>query len=248
MCNEEPCAAAVLEELLAGIDSQRFVVAVGVNNSSDRTAEIARQYPVVVAETAARGYGYGCAAAMEAVAAAHDDIDAYVFFAGDGASDPRDVPALLRAYEAGYQLVLGSRTRSRANRATMRFSHVLANHLLALWCKLLSGRTFSDLAPLRLIDRRLFQTIAPREMTFGWTIESQVAAALLGASICEVPASERRRLAGVQKVSGVRWRQTAMIGCAIAAAGWRTRRRFAARAWQSSTDHAEALLPETGNA
>jgi hypothetical protein len=47
----------------------------------------------------------------------------------------------------------------------------------------------------------LFEAIAPREMTFGWTIEAQVGAAMLGASICEVPAHERRRIAGEQKVS-----------------------------------------------
>jgi hypothetical protein len=248
MCNEEPCAAAVLEELLREVDPQRFVVAIGVNDSSDRTAEIARRYPVMVAETTVRGYGHGCAAAIQAVAAAHEDIDAYLFVAGDGASDPCDIALLVRAYEAGHQLVLGTRTTLRTNRATMRFSHLLANRALALWCAVLSGRRFSDLAPLRLIDRRLFETIAPREMTYGWTIEAQVAAALLGASICEVTARERRRLAGQQKVSGVMWRQTAEIGCRIAAAGWRTRSRFAAGLRRSPTAAAEALFPETGSA
>jgi hypothetical protein len=136
----------------------------------------------------------------------------------------------------------------RANWATMRFSHVLANRALALWCGVLTGRRFSDLAPLRLIERRLFEMIAPREMTFGWTIESQVAAALLGASICEVRGTERPRLAGEQKVSGVRWRQTAAIGCAIAAAGWRTRSRFAAQVRRPQNATPDALWREAGSA
>jgi hypothetical protein len=63
-------------------------------------------------------------------------------------------------------------------------------------------------------------------MTYGWTIEPQIAAARLGAPICEVTASERPRLAGRQKVSGVTWRRTFAIGCRILAAGWRARARF----------------------
>jgi hypothetical protein len=94
---------------------------------------------------------------------------------------------------------------------------------------LLVGRWFKDLAPLRLIDRELFEAIAPREKTFGWTIEPQIGAARLGAAMCEVPASERPRLAGVQKVSGVTWWRTFSIGCRILIAGLRARARFRRR-------------------
>ncbi len=77
-----------------------------------------------------------------------------------------------------------------------------------------------------MISRRLFEKIAPQEMTFGWTIEAQIAAAKLGATICEIPVHERRRIAGQQKVSGVTWQRTLSIGCQIVAAGYRTRRIF----------------------
>jgi glycosyltransferase involved in cell wall biosynthesis len=223
-CNEEPCLGPVLDELLAAIDPEKFVVAVGVNASSDRTAEIARSRGVWVAETSQRGYGYGCQSAIDLLVA--PQVRAYIFFAGDGASDPRDLNRLVEAYEQGHVFVLGARTGQLRNWRTMHFSHVIANFAVALWCGLLAGRWFKDLAPLRLIDRRLFEAIAPREMTFGWTIEPQIAAARLGASIREVPASERPRLAGTQKVSGVTWRRTFAIGCRILAAGWRARLRF----------------------
>lgn len=225
-CNEEPCLALVLEELLRVIDSRKFAVAVGVNGSTDRTAAVARSYPVIVAETEACGYGFGCQAAIEALIREHPSIEAFVFFAADGASDPLDVARLAAAFEQGYAIVLGARTMSRQNWRTMNLSHVFANFALGLWCGLLTRRWFSDLAPHRLIERRLFESIAPREMTFGWTVEAQIAAALLGARIVEVPAHERERLAGEQKVSGVTWRRTFLIGCRIVAAGWRTRIRF----------------------
>ena len=225
-CNEEVCIGPVLEELLTVVDPEKYVIAVGVNNSSDRTAEIAREYPVYVAETAARGYGYGCQEAIDAVTSAEPAVGAYVFFAGDGASDPHDLARVAAAHEQGYAMVLGARTTRRSNWRAMSFPHVLANVSLGGWCGLLTGRWFWDLAPLRLIERSLFETLAPQEMTFGWTIEAQVGAAMRGATICEVAAHERARLGGEQKVSGVTWRRTFSIGCRILAAGWRARRRF----------------------
>jgi len=53
-CDESACIGPVLDELLGTVDPDKFVVAVGVNGSSDATAEIARQRPVLVAETKRR--------------------------------------------------------------------------------------------------------------------------------------------------------------------------------------------------
>ena len=241
-CDEEACIGSVLAELLAQLDPAEFVVAVGVNGSSDRTAEIARGFRVLVAETSSRGYGHGCMAAIGLLAQVHPSVTAYIFFAGDGASDPRDVPALVAAYDRGHEMVLGARTRLRSNWRTMTCSHVLANFALAGWCGMLTSRRFTDLAPLRLIARNLFEQIDPREMTFGWTIEAQIAAAMLDARIFEVPARERRRIAGAQKVSGVTWRRTFSIGCRILAAGGRARLRYRRRP-QASCVEPELVTP-----
>ncbi len=245
VCHEAACIARVLEELLAEIDPAIFAVGVGVNDSSDETAAIARRYPVVVAETPARGYGYGCQAAIAALQRTNPALSAYIFFAGDGASEPRDLAALVAAQAQGYAMVLGGRTTRLSNWPTMSFSHVLANFALGSWCGVLTGRWFKDLGPLRLIDRRLFETLALREMTFGWTIEAQIGAAMLGVPICEVLAHERKRLGGEQKVSGVTWRRTFSIGCRILAAGWRTRRRYAGHAGRSLALPSRVFVGET---
>jgi len=225
-CDEAACIGRVLDEFLRAVDPEKFVLAVGVNGSSDDTAEIARQRPVLVAESAQRGYGHGCRAAIDLTNNLFSSIRAYIFCAGDGATDPRDLGRLAGAFEQGYDFVLGSRTRRLRNWRTMTLGHIIANAGLGLWCGILGGRCFSDLGPLRVISRPLFEKIAPREMTFGWTIEAQIAAAKLHAAICEVPVTERQRIAGRQKVSGVSWRQTFSIGCKIVAAGYRTRRDF----------------------
>ena len=228
-CDEEECIGRVLDELSGTIDPEEFVIVVGVNGSSDRTAEVARGRGVLVAETKELGYGHGCQSAIDLVAATVPSLRAYIFLAGDGASDPHDVRKLVAAYEQGYGFVLGARTGQVSNWRAMRFSHVIANFTLALWCVVLTRRWFTDLAPLRLIERELFEAIAPQEKTFGWTIEAQVGAARLGAAICEVAAGERPRLAGKQKVSGVTWRRTFAIGCRILVAGFRARSRFQRR-------------------
>ena len=108
----------------------------------------------------------------------------------------------------------------------MTLRHVIANTGLGLYAGLLGGRLFSDLGPLRVVSRTLFERIALQEMTFGWTIEAQIAAAKLGATICELPVHERSRIAGEQKVSGVSWQRTFLIGGRIVVAGFRTWRGF----------------------
>lgn len=232
-CHEEQTIGLVLDELAAALrTSDGWIVAVGVNGSApgaDRTAELARSHPLrpLVAETPARGYGYGCQAAIERVTAVGFTPSAYVFFATDGANDPRDLYRLLASYRAGFDFVLGCRTvpGRNDNRQAMGWTHVLANRLLGGWCGLLTGRVFRDLGPLRLIERRLFERLDLCEWTYGWTIEAQVMAVRLGALVVEVPVRERARLAGQQKVSKVNWQQTLSIGWHIALAGWRARRR-----------------------
>ena len=232
-CHEEETIGPVLDELRDKLDRRwKWIVAVGVNGSPtgvDRTADLARRHPLrpVVAETPARGYGFGCQAVIDRLEETGVSVDAFIFFAADGANDPSDLSPLLAAYERGNDFVLGCRTglRRRGNTGVMGWSHLLANRLLGAWCGLLTRRWFHDIGPLRLIERELFHRLRLREWTFGWTIEAQVVASRLDARMTEVPVRERPRLAGEQKVSKVSWRRTLSIGWQIALAGWRASRR-----------------------
>jgi glycosyltransferase involved in cell wall biosynthesis len=223
-CNEEASLGGVLAELRATLDSiGRFVVAVGVNGTNDQTADIARKAGVVVGETGQRGYGHGCQAAIDALKAHGHAVDALIFYAADGANYPRDIPALIAGYEQGADFVTGSRTRRIANWRAMNLHYIGANLLFGTWVGLLTGRFYSDLGPLRLIESHLFEAMRLQEWTFGWTIEAQVRASQVGASSREVPVTERERIAGEQKVSRVSALHTARIGFAILQAGWRCR-------------------------
>ena len=225
-CDEEACIGPVLTELRSVVDPQQCVICVGVNGTSDATAMIAREHGAIVAETAERGYGHGCQAAIEALERERVPVAAYIFFAADGANDPRDIAALIAEHQRGADMVLGCRTRTPGNWTRKNFHYVIANTIFGVVCGLLTGRFFSDLGPLRLIERRLFFVLQLREWTYGWTIEAQIRAALLGAVfISEVPVRERQRIAGAQKVSHVSWRRTFSVGVQIIAAAFRTRFR-----------------------
>lgn len=220
--NEEPCLAQVIAELRAVIGDE-IPVAVGVNASTDRTADIARSAGALVAETDLAGYGHGCRAAVDLLNATRP-VGSYIFFAGDGADDPRDIAALMTEQQRGAEMVLGCRTTRRTNWNLMNWHYVVANRAFGLLCGILTGRRFADLGPLRLIERQLFQKMDLREWTYGWTIEAQIRGVLLGARIVEIPVTYRQRLAGEQKVSHVSTVQTLCVAGQIVAAAVRTRR------------------------
>ena len=63
-CDEELCLGAVLVELRAALVGHSHLIAVGVNGSTDRTAEVARAHGALVAETAAQRPGAPCQMAV----------------------------------------------------------------------------------------------------------------------------------------------------------------------------------------
>ncbi|MEM1296075.1 MAG: glycosyltransferase family 2 protein [Verrucomicrobiota bacterium] len=223
--NEEECLGAVLDELRNEWPGQSsFEIAVGLNGTTDLSGEIASQRGAIVGQTDHRGYGHGCMAAIDAFRDEGIGVDAYIFFAGDGASDPEDLKLLIDRFEAGNQLVLGTRTTSCRNwRRPWRRG--LANLVLGAWATLLSGHVYADLGPHRIIDRNLFEKMDQKELTWGWTIEQQILAPKLGAKISSVRVGERSRIAGVQKISGVSLKQTLKIGWEIFKAGFRSAKR-----------------------
>ena len=222
--NEAECLGEVLSELKKVLGDQlgsRVTIAVGLNGCTDRSRQIAAEHGVLVGESKEEGYGHGCLAAM----AACPDVSAYLFFAGDGANDPADIERLIELYEScGCPFVMGLRD-FELQTWWEEFGRALPNLLLGAACAALGGQFFHDLGPLRLIDRDLLEKIAPRELTWGWTVEAQMAAARLGISIATVSVVERPRIAGQQKVSGVSLWRSASIGWKIFLAAWRTRFR-----------------------
>lgn len=221
--NEEEALPETLAEL-SRVLPEGCRIAVGLNACTDNSRDVCERFPVMIGDTNESGYGYGCQIAIDAANNAAFVPDAYLFFAADGANAPEDLLRLIDAYEnhANDGFVIGMR-EFHLKSWWENFGRALPNLILGGLCHLLGGQFFYDLGPLRLIEQNLFEKMNLCEMVWGWTIEAQIRAAQLGVFITTIPAEERPRRAGEQKVSGVSLWRSCRIGLAIGRAAWRTR-------------------------
>jgi glycosyltransferase involved in cell wall biosynthesis len=181
------------------------------NGSSDGTAEAAAARGAVVVHEPQPGYGAACLAALDWIGSRETPPEAVVFLDADLADDPATLPRLLAPLEAGGPdredaastpaLVLGSRVRLAepgALNLVQRFGNALACSLMLV----LGGRRYSDLGPFRVVTWSALQRMRMADRTWGWTVEMQMKAALLGIPSVEVDVPYRRRPHGRSKISG----------------------------------------------
>jgi len=179
------------------------------NASTDDTAERARQAGAVVVDEPTPGYGRACLAAIGQL----QDADIILFVDGDHSVDYQGITLLLDALNAGADLCIGSRSIV-ANEAGALTPQQIAGNRLATWMinRLWSVRV-TDLGPLRAIRKLALQRLDMQSKTFGWTVEMQVKAIILGMDTREVPAMSRRRI-GQSKISGT-WKGAVLAGYGI---------------------------------
>jgi len=207
---EEPIAGVVRECLATGVPSEVIVVD---NNSTDRTAERAREAGARVI-TAPRGYGRACAAGARAVS---PECDIVVFLDGDGSDIPAFIPQLVGPITRGtHDFVIGSRTRGHREPGSMNFQQILSGQIAGWIMQLLYGVGYTDMCPFRGIRRDALAKLDMREETYGWNLEMQMKAARAGLRIIEIPVNHRRRTGGESKVSGT-LRGTLVAGTRIIA-------------------------------
>ena len=150
------------------------------DGSRDATAEVARTFGARLHSFAAnRGKGHALLKGFELLS----DYDAVVTLDADGQHPPECFPAFVAAADAGADLVLGARTRSRDMPGLRR----LANGMSSGWATALAGRTVSDSqCGYRLYVR---DVIARTPMTAGrYELETEIVvrAARLGFRLAEV--------------------------------------------------------------
>jgi glycosyltransferase involved in cell wall biosynthesis len=192
--DEADCLGPLLAEVLPGLAWQVIVVD---NGSTDDTPGVARRAGARVVSEPRRGYGYACAAGAAAAAG-----DVLVFMDGDGSFVPAEIARLTAPFEAGADMVVGSRSLGGMAPGAMPPHQAFGNRLVAWLLERLYGLTLTDLGPFRAVRRDLLASLDMREMTHGWPVEMLVKAARSGARIVEVPVSYRQRFAGRSKVGG----------------------------------------------
>lgn len=194
--NEEQSIEHVLRDIPKECVSEILVVD---NESTDRTAECARRAGATVLRAPQKGYGSACLTGLAYADNLNPDV--VVFLDADYSDYPEELPLLLKKIEEGFDLVIGSRIKGKAQPGALLPQARFGNRLSVFLIRHLFGYHFTDLGPFRAIRWEKLKALKMADTNFGWTVEMQVKAAKLRLKTVEVPVSYRRRV-GVSKITG----------------------------------------------
>lgn len=167
------------------------------NNSTDKTAIIAKKAGATVVHQTTQGYGIACLTALNAI----QNANIIIFVDADGSVNSHEVSHLLGAINQGYDLVIGSRTLGQCEKGSLSPQQQWGNKLACYLIKKVWRHTYSDLGPFRAITTTALKKISMSDPTFGWTVEMQIKALQYHLSVTEVPVSNFCRI-GKSKISG----------------------------------------------
>lgn len=207
--NEAESIGKVIGDIPDWVDT----VVVGDNGSNDDTMAVAEAAGALVVQEPRRGYGSACLKAIAAL----DDPDILVFLDGDYSDYPEEMESLVEPIAANAaEVVIGSRVLGEAASGALtpqaRFGNWLATWLIRRIWKV----SYTDLGPFRAIRFSAYQQLGMADPDYGWTVELQIKAALMGMRGMEVPVRYRKRI-GQSKVSGT---LRGVIGAGTKILGW----------------------------
>jgi glycosyltransferase involved in cell wall biosynthesis len=195
---------ASIDALFDALDGQGLLrhIVLADNGSTDGTPDAAEQRGAIVVHEPQRGYGAACLKAIDWIEAQDEPPDVIAFLDADLADDPAALPELLAPIEQGRaEIVIGSRVR-RAEPGALNFTQRFGNRLACTLMAALGGRNYRDLGPFRALAWPTLMRLDMADRTWGWTVEMQMKAALLGIPVLEVDVPYRRRRHGRSKISG----------------------------------------------
>ena len=194
--NEEAAIGRVLDEIPRALVTAIVVVD---NGSTDRTAEVARGRGATVVHEPSPGYGSAC---LAGIARTDDTIEVVVVLDADHSDYPDDLSRLLAPIASGEaDFVIGSRVLGGAAPGSLPWNQRFGNRLACRLMHIMYGVRFTDMGPFRAIRRDALLAMDMRDRTFGWNVEMQAKAIIVGLRIREVPVRYRPRI-GSSKISG----------------------------------------------
>lgn len=165
------------------------------NNSSDRTAEVARSLGAIVVTEPRPGYG---SAVHAGVVAAATPIVAVLD--ADGSLDPRELPALVADLDRGADLVIGRRRPTPGLRWPW---HARLGTAAVCWRLRQRHRLpVHDIAPMRVAHREALIGLGVTDRRSGYPLELLVRAGQAGWRVIERDVAYGPRTGGRSKVSG----------------------------------------------
>ncbi len=197
--NEEDSIGLVLAALPTVME-----VVICDNGSTDRSAEIAKQYQATVLLEKKRGYGAACLKGLRYLEekSPGEQPEIVVFIDGDFSDHPEEIVSLVNEIQnRDFEFVVGSRMLGNREKGAMLFQAIFGNWLACFLMRLFWGANYTDLGPFRAIRYAALRQLDMQDVNFGWTIEMQIKATEKKLRATEVPVSYRCRI-GQSKISG----------------------------------------------
>lgn len=163
--NEEAAIAGVVADFRRSLP--HATIHVYDNNSTDRTAAIAREAGALLGTEGGQGKGHVVRRMFADI-----EADIYVMVDGDGTYDAASAPALVDLLRRGrLDMVVGCRVETRAE--AYRPGHRFGNRLLTAAVSLLFGQRFTDiLSGYRVFSRRFVKSFPA--LSRGFEIETEL--------------------------------------------------------------------------
>jgi glycosyltransferase involved in cell wall biosynthesis len=197
--NEEKSIGLVIADIPS--DWVQTII-VADNNSTDKTAENARNAGAIVLSATTQGYGAACLCGIAHLATLATLPDIVVFLDGDYSDYPQELPLVVEPILLqNMDMVIGSRALGKAERGAMTIQQRFGNWLATKMLRWFYGVTYTDLGPFRAIRYDKLLALGMIDQNYGWTVEMQIKAAKQKLNTCEVPVNYRVRI-GYSKVSG----------------------------------------------
>ena len=164
--NEEVTIGNVVRDFRAALPGATIYVY--DNNSTDHTAEIARNAGAVVRREPRQGKGNVIRAMFEDI-----DADVYVMADGDDTYPADAAPAMVSKVLDGYDMVIGDRLSSTYFQENKRPFHNFGNNLVRRLIKVIYGYAFEDvMTGYRAFTRAFVKTMPV--MSGGFQIETEI--------------------------------------------------------------------------
>lgn len=197
--NEAASIASVLGDIPMDMVNEVIVVD---NNSTDKTAEVAKANGATVLSETQQGYGFACLKGIDYLKEKETQPDIVVFLDADYSDYPAEISDVTKPIvQDGYDMVIGSRVSGDREKGSLTPQQVFGNWLATRLLHLFYGVRYTDLGPFRAIRFDKLLEIDMKDQTYGWTVEMQVKASKQKLKTCEVPVSYRKRI-GESKISG----------------------------------------------
>lgn len=195
--NEAASIALVLQDIPADINA---LVVVVDNGSTDATARIAQESGAVVLHEQIPGYGRVMSRGIGYFK--DHPVGIIVFLDGDYSDYPQEMPELIEPIiKHECDMVVSTRLNPFHVNKSLPVHVVWGNKLVVSLMNLLFRTSYTDLGPFRAIRYDRLMQLHMEDTNYGWTVEMQVKAKLLGLEVRELPVRYRERI-GQSKISG----------------------------------------------